>query len=80
MAYKYFLYSEVQINEKNSILSKSSKEFVPGTVTINGKRMKFSQLSDQPTMKRYIDTKIIAQGELEEMTYIMPTTTIRAKK
>lgn len=80
MAYKYFLYSELQINEKNNILSRSAKEFVPGIVTVNGKRVKFTQLSDSPTMPRYIDTKIVAQGELEEMTVIEPSTCLKAKK
>ncbi len=80
MAYKYFLYSEIQINEKNEILAKSAKEFVPGIVTIGGRRVKFSQMSDTPKMPRYIDTKIVAQGELEEMTVVKPTTTIRSKK
>ena len=80
MAYKYFLYSEIQINEKNNILSKSAKEFVPGIVTVNGKRMKFSQLSDSPSMPRYIDAKVVAQGDEEEITFIKPTTTIKAKK
>ncbi len=80
MAYKYFLYSEIQINEKNNILSKSAKEFVPGNVTVNGRRVKFTQISDSPNMPRYIDTKIVAQGEESEMTYVNPSTTIKAKK
>jgi hypothetical protein len=80
MAYKYFLYSELQINEKNNILSRSGKEFVPGIVTVNGRRVKFTQLSDSPAMPRYIDTKIVAQGELEEMTVVNPTTCLKAKK
>lgn len=80
MAYKYFLYSEVQINEKNQILSKAGKEFVPGTVVVNGKRNKFSQISDSPNMQRYVDTKIVAQGLAEEFAIVMPTTTIRSKK
>ena len=80
MAYKYFLYSELQISEKNNILSKSAKEFVPGSVAVGGTRMKFTQLSDTPTMPRYIDTRIVAEGEESEMTFTKPTTTIRAKK
>lgn len=80
MAYKYFLYSEIQINEKNEALSKSGKEFVPGIVTVGGKRAKFTQLSDTPNMDRYIDTKIVAKGELGEMTYVMPGSVIKARK
>ena len=80
MAYKYFLYSELQINEKNNILSRSAKEFVPGVVTVNGKRVKFTQLSSTPDMPRYIDSKIVAQGETDEMTFVDPSTCLKAKK
>lgn len=80
MAMKYFLYSDLQIAEKNTILAKTSKEFVPGIVTMNGKRLRFTQLSDTPKMERFIDTKIVASGDSNEMTYIMPSTTIRSKK
>lgn len=78
MAIKYFLYSDEQIKEKNTILGRTGKSFVPGTVTKNGKRYKFSQLSDKPDMgSRFIDTKIIASGELSSFTYTMPTTQIK---
>ena len=44
MATMYFLYSDEQIAEKNNILSSTGKKFVPGTVVVNGKRTKFTQL------------------------------------
>lgn len=70
---KYFLYSDEQIKEKNNILGKSGKVFVPGTVVVNGKRVKFTQLSNTPTMPRFVDTKIIASGEVSLFTYIEPS-------
>jgi hypothetical protein len=42
--------------------------------------MKYTQLSNTPNMPRYIDAKIVAQGEVEEMTYIEPSTCLKAKK
>lgn len=80
MAFKYFLYSELQIKEKNEILSKSGKEFIPGTIVLNGKRQKFSQISDSPNMPRYIDTKIITKGEESELTFVKPSTIIKSKR
>lgn len=77
MADKYFLYSDEQIKEKNSILAHSSKYFVPGVVIVGGKRVKYTQLSDTPTMTRFVDTKIIASGDLSTFTYVEPTTTIK---
>ena len=58
MAVKYFLYSDEQIREKNLILARTGKTFVPGVITQNGKRVKFTQLSDKPTMQRFVDTRI----------------------
>lgn len=80
MAFKYFLYSELQIKEKNNILAKSGKEFVPGTVVINGKRQKFTQLSDTAKMPRYIDTKVVASGEYNDFTVVKPSTIIKNKR
>ena len=77
MATMYFLYSDEQIAEKNNILSSTGKKFVPGTVVVNGKRTKFTQLSDSASISRFIDTKIVASGELSEFTYQEPSTTIK---
>lgn len=70
--YKYFLYSEEQYKEKNTILNKAGKIFEPGTVVVNGTRKKYTQLSSTPTMERYIDTKIIAEGDLNNIVYTSP--------
>jgi len=72
MAYKYFLYSQDQIKEKDNVLKSSGKVFVPGTVVVNGVKRQFTQLSNDPTMPRFIDTKIIAQGEMSSFTYTLP--------
>lgn len=70
----YFLYSREQFDEKNEILAKSNKEFVPGSVIVNGIRKEFTTLSSKPEIPRYIDTRIIAQGELKDFTYTKPKT------
>ena len=72
MAYKYFLYSQDQIKEKDDVLKASGKKFVPGTVVVNGVKKQFTQLSNTPTMPRFIDTKVIAQGEQSNFTYTLP--------
>ena len=70
----YFLYSEEQIEEKNRILARSYKKFVPGTVVVNGTRHKFSQLSSSPEIARFVDVKIVASGEPSSFTYTLPDT------
>ena len=77
MATMYFLYSDEQIAEKNNILSSTGKKFVPGTVVVNGKRTKFTQLSESAPISRFIDTKIVPSGELSDFTYQEPSTTIK---
>ena len=75
--YKYFLYSEDQFNEKNTILSKMGKTFTPGIVVTNGQRVRYTQLSDKPSIPRFIDTVIVAEGDINEFTFTEP---IVAKK
>ena len=75
--YKYFLYSEEQNKEKNNILNKTGYVFEPGTIIINGSRKKFTSISDKNSIPRFIDTKIIAEGNVENMTYIEPKKTKR---
>lgn len=69
---KYFLYSDEQIIEKNKVLAQTGKKFEPGFVTIGNRREKFTQLSNTPTMSRFVDSKIIASGEESNFTYTLP--------
>lgn len=74
--YMYFLYSREQITEKNKILKGQSKRFEPGVVVVNNRRVEFSQLSSSKDMPRFIDTKIVAEGELSSFTYELPKTVL----
>lgn len=70
--YVYFLYSEEQFKEKNKILAQAGKEFSAGTVVVNGARKKFTQMSTESSITRFIDTKIIAEGYQDSMTFTKP--------
>jgi hypothetical protein len=69
----YFLYSEEQVKERNKILAKQGKVFIPGTVYIGMSRLQFSQMSEKDTLERFIDTKIVAKGYQNQMKYDLPT-------
>ena len=72
----YFIYSEDQIKEKNQILGKVGKRFVPGTVIVSGARQKFTQISKQNYItdkRRYTDAKVIASGDRSDFQYTMPS-------
>lgn len=72
----YFLYSGDQIKEKNKILANRNKQFVPGTVSVENKRCKFTHISQTPEIPRFIDAKIVASFEsLDKATYISPSIT-----
>ena len=76
----YFLYSEEQLKEKNNILSKQGKVFIPGTVYIGMSRISFTQLSEKDHIDRFIDTKIVAKGYKNQMKFDMPKTVRRETK
>lgn len=70
--YVYFLYSEEQIKERNKILEKQGKVFVPGTVYVGMSRLYFTQMTEKDTLPRFIDTKVVAQGYQNQMKYNLP--------
>ena len=76
----YFLYSDEQIKEKNTILAQTGKQFEPGTVVVQGKRVKYTQMSTQvDALKRFADNKVIASGEQSEFTYVAPKSSYKKK-
>lgn len=77
--YKYFIYSESEYNENKEILSKAGKEFKLGTVVVNGARKNFTSISNSPTIGRYYDCKVIAEGYLDSFIYTMPAIVKKGK-
>ncbi len=72
MGFVYFLYSDEQIEEKNKVLAGMSKTFQPGIISIGNVKKKFTQISSEPTIPRFVDTKVIASGEQSSFTYTLP--------
>ena len=72
MSYKYFLFSKNYLDEQNSILEKRSKAFKPGIVIVNGLKKQYTHLSTSPTTDRFIDTKIVAEGEESSFKFKAP--------
>lgn len=70
--YVYFLYSEEQLKERNDILYKQGKIFVPGTVYVGMSRLPFTQMSEKDHIDRFIDTKVVAQGYQNQMKFDLP--------
>lgn len=65
----YFLYSDEHLKEQNSILNKVGKQFNPGTVVVNGKRKNFTIISETKTIARFIDIKIVAEGNIDDFVF-----------
>ena len=75
--YKYFLSSAAYNTDRNEAEKNFGRQFVPGTVLVNGSRKEFSFISDSSINTQYTDTKIVAEGNIEEMKYTNSSTTIR---
>lgn len=70
--YRYFLYSKAQHNLRTEIDKKIKKVFTPGKVLTKGRWVQYTEISTKPE-NLYADTRVVAQGYLEDMKYQMPT-------
>ena len=75
--YKYFLFSQLYNEERDATEKKFGKQFVPGTVLVNGSKKEFSFISDTPTNNRYSDIRVVAKGDIEQMKYTKPEIIMR---
>ena len=66
--YRYFLYSRQQHNMRTEVDKRINKVFIPGKVLSKGKWQSFTEISASP-INSYADTKIVAEGYIEDMTY-----------
>ena len=66
--YRYFLYSKTQHNMRTEVDKKINKVFTPGKVVSKGRWVPFTEISVSPT-NAYPDTKIVAEGYLEDIKY-----------
>lgn len=66
--YRYFLYSKQQHKLREQVDYKINKVFTPGKVLVNGRWQIFTEISLKPT-NAFADTRVIAEGNLEDMKY-----------
>ena len=66
--YRYFLYSISQHNMRTEVDRNINRVFIPGKVLTRGQWVTFTEISTKPT-NSFADTKIIAEGYLEDMKY-----------
>lgn len=66
--YRYFLYSKTQHNMRTEVDKKINKIFTPGKVFNRGRWVPYTEISATP-VNSYADTKIVAEGYLEDMKY-----------
>lgn len=70
--YRYFLYSKSQHAMRTEVDKKINKKFSPGKVFSKGKWVQYTEISLKP-VNSYADTKIVAEGYLEDMKYQNPS-------
>lgn len=66
--YRYFLYSKSQHNMREDVDKNINKVFIPGKVFNKGKWHIYTEISSTPSNK-YADSKIVAEGYIEDMKY-----------
>lgn len=76
--YRYFFYSEQQIRKRNDIEAAIGKRFVPGTVYVDGKQEKYTEICKKNT-SMYPDAKLVTEGYLEDMKYTRTTSVAKRK-
>lgn len=69
---KYFIYSVEQEDMFKKINTRMGKTFLVGHVIVNGTKVPFTELSSKPE-SRYSDAKIVAQGDINNMNFTLPT-------
>lgn len=74
MAYQYFHFSLDQMNERKLTFDKLNKVYIPGTVVFNGEVHEFTARGPDKKLPRYADAKLVAEGELKELTFTDYTT------
>ena len=67
--YRYFHFSLDQLKERRETFDKLNKEYIPGTVVYNGKVHEFTNVGPNRVLQRFSDARLVAEGNLKEMTY-----------
>ena len=68
-SYKYFHFSLDQMKERKATFDKLNKDYVPGTVVYNGRVYEYTNMGDNRVLPRYTDARLVAEGDIKEMTY-----------
>lgn len=67
--YVYFIYSEQQKKERTEAEARNNKIFVPGEVLVMGEWKEFTQISYKPSLPLFADSKVVAKGFKDRMTF-----------
>ncbi len=71
--YKYFFFSLAQMQERTETFDKMHKTYIPGSVVYNGSTYDYTCIMDTNTLPRYPDARLVAEGDISEMTYTKPS-------
>lgn len=74
---KYFVYSEMQIDEEKEVCARTGRIFQCGTVTNGHSLVQYSKIVSKDDLDamvtRYPDTRIVVVGKLSNMKYTKVT-------
>lgn len=69
--YRYFIFSQKQYQERSDAEEKLGRRYIPGKVMVHGLYKDFTEISTSPSNPRYADGKLLAEGYLDQIKYVM---------
>ena len=69
MSLKYFMFSTEQFNHIKNTEQAFGHNYTPGKVLSKGNFKRYTEILDDPKNSRYSDAKVVASGDIEQMTY-----------
>ena len=67
-SYKYFLYSNDQYKQRESVEKNIGKIYTAGQVLVNGRWKNYTEISSNPA-NSFSDAKIVAEGDISDIKY-----------
>lgn len=70
---KYFFFSNKQLEFFRSQEAKMGKVYKPGQVIVKGATKPFTEMSNNSTLVRFPDAKLVISGDIENIKFTPPS-------
>jgi hypothetical protein len=67
--YAYFIFSKEQMDMKRALAKKRGKNLSLGSVIVNGIAKQYTDIVEDPSNTRYVDSVLVTKGYLKDIKY-----------